>query len=207
MNSKTCPVCGSADIEELKKTEIISVPYAGIKEVHLVENRCKVCESTGDFFHVNDNLLKSAIEELRCQGVINILDDFNSCKISFASIERALSIPQRTLTKWKNKSAIPTSTGIALLSYLRTFPWLIEVAENNFDYSMAQKIHLKDAFTQIINVMEFNSSNFYNASITTSSNIFAIRIEKDYKPQMSSQLQISNSQANDELPNYQLILQ
>ncbi|MCP4353876.1 MAG: NUDIX hydrolase [Desulfobacterales bacterium] len=81
-----------------------------------------------------------------------------------ASIERALELPQRTLTKWKNGRTKPSATVITLLKFLRIFPWLLEVAENKFDYSTAQKIHIENAVNKLLASLSFDKNEFINTS-------------------------------------------
>lgn len=168
MNELICPACGSTDIEEHITKDTISVPYGGSKVVEVVENKCKTCETTGDFADKNSIILKESFDKLKNQTIINILEDFNENNISNASIERALDIPQRTLAKWKNNQTEPSATAVALFRLIRTFPWLIEVAENKYDYTISQRIHLKSATLQLINFMKFENIEFFNTVVFSS---------------------------------------
>jgi DNA-binding transcriptional regulator YiaG len=117
--------------------------------------RCMECGSEGDFFDENEETTEKVLSKLKEEYVNEVLDFFNEKKISFAGIERAVGLPQRTLTKWKNGISTPTAAGIALLKYLRTFPWLVDVAENKFDYDISQKIFMKVAFNTFVNSVQF----------------------------------------------------
>ena len=145
MNKKRCPVCGSEEIGEKKKTILISEPFISPDNIEVFENICYSCKSRGDFFNQNESLLEVTIKELKQKSVKSILEYFIDKKISMSSIERALEMPQRTLAKWKKNKSKASSAGIALLRFIRLFPWLLEVAENKYDFKMAQKIQINDS--------------------------------------------------------------
>jgi hypothetical protein len=84
----------------------------------------------------------------------------SSNKISFSTIERILNLPQRTLTKWKNNISQPSAAGVALLKFLRVFPWLLNVAENLYNYDASQKIFLQSAFNMMMQKISFSKNNF-----------------------------------------------
>jgi len=160
MNDKICPACGSDSIEKNQKEQIIREPFGGQKTVLVNEYSCKICGSTGDFFNENEASIQDSLSVLKSDAIANILEDFSQNKISLSSMERALELPQRTLTKWKNKASNPSSTGIALLKFLRIFPWLLDVAENKYDYTLAQQIHMTAAFKEMLRHMSFNENIF-----------------------------------------------
>jgi len=177
MNEKNCPVCGSNSIVCNEVKENIDEAFGGRKTISIKEYMCEDCESEGDFFDENEDCLKTAIAALKDVAVTNILDDFSHTPMSFSSMERALELPQRTLTKWKNSASRPSSAGVALLKLLRTFPWLIEVAEHKYDYAVAQKIHITDAVQQMMNHMDFNSDSIAMTSVTATNKTESIRFQ------------------------------
>lgn len=156
MDELICPLCGGNDLIKDKQIRSVREPLGGEKEIEAVNYICNTCGFNGDFFKENEKALQSCIDELKIQAVKNILQDFLSNNYSFSAIERALEIPQRTLSKWRNSSKKPSAAVLSLLKYLQLFPWLIEVAEQKYDYSSAQRIHIKDAFNQIVGQMAFN---------------------------------------------------
>jgi DNA-binding transcriptional regulator YiaG len=181
MAEQKCPVCGSTDIKDEKQNIIINEPFGGKKTVETHEIICSTCGSRGDFFNENEILLIDNIKELKLKSIKNIINDFKDHKISMSAIERALEIPQRTLTKWKNGNLSPSSTGVALMRFLRLFPWLLEVAERKYDYNEAQKIHIKSAVENLLSVVDFDKKHFSPAgTVTASTAIFLnINIGKD----------------------------
>ncbi len=158
MNKKRCPVCGSEEVLEKKETITITEPFAGEDNIEIIENKCSTCESKGDFFDQNENIIEETIKNLKQKSVENILKYFIDNKISMSSIERALEMPQRTLAKWKNKGSKTSSAGIALLRFIRLFPWLLEVAENKYDYQKAENIQINSVIQKILDKNSFPSS-------------------------------------------------
>jgi transposase-like protein len=148
-NKKICPACGSENISENKKTITIKEPFAGEENIKIIENTCHDCESTGDFYYQNEYIIEEKIKELKQKSIENILKYFIKNKLSMTSIERALEIPFRTLAKWKNKITKTSAAGIALLRFIRLFPWLIDVAENKYDPKKAENIMLNNAIEKL----------------------------------------------------------
>jgi len=159
MNKQRCPACGSIDIIDEKKNILIKEPFGGQDNIEIHENICSVCGSRGDFFNQNETLIDETIKKLKQKSVENILNGFLDNKISMSSIERALEMPQRTLTKWKNRTNTPSSAGIALMRFIKLFPWLLEVAENKYDYNEAQKIHINDAMQKLLPEINFSKED------------------------------------------------
>lgn len=169
MRNDVCPVCGSNTLKKRISMDTITEPFGGRKDVETVNYKCETCDSTGDFFNENDNIILDSMKELKHLSVKNILNDFVENEISMSSIERALELPQRTLTKWKNNNSAPSASGIALMKFIRIFPWLLEVAENKYDYNDAQKIHIKAAIQRLLSVIKFREEDFTEAGIVATS--------------------------------------
>ncbi len=187
MSDKVCPACGTDTLTLRKEVQVLKESFGGQKEVPINEYYCSTCESTGDFFNENEEIIETNIESLKGQSIKNILNYFSDFKISMSAIERTLSLPQRTLTKWKNGVSKPSSTGLVLMKYLRTFPWLLDVAENNFDYDIAQKIYMKTAIQKFLDCVKFDSQDFPEAGIAATSQSISIHIQLD-SPQDSFRL-------------------
>ncbi len=71
--------------------------------------------------------------------------------------------------KWIIKS-FPSSPGIALLKLLRVFPWLLEVAENKYDFALSQKIHMTVAFKEMLRHIRFSEDDFFDNKPGTTGN-------------------------------------
>lgn len=139
MSTKICPACGSEHIETKKSLQFFHDFFAGSVEVEVTEDECLVCGADGDFESVNDEETKHALETIKKNGAKNIINGFSSHGFNLAAIERALELPQRTLSKWRNDSA-PTAAGLSLLKFISIFPWLINVADTNFNFEQSQEI-------------------------------------------------------------------
>jgi DNA-binding transcriptional regulator YiaG len=167
MNERKCPACGASDIRDEIIDTVIKEPFGGEKTVETHEIVCSLCGSRGDFFNENETVVVETIKKLKQKSIVNILKDFSDHKISMSAIERALEIPQRTLTKWKNGNAMPSSTGIALMRFIRLFPWLLEVAERKYDYNEAQRVHINAALQRLLPFFYFDRENFADSGMVT----------------------------------------
>jgi len=183
--SKLCPVCGSDRLERVVQKETINGDMGKELIADIPHIKCLECGSEGDFYNENEEVVEKAISKINTACIEDALNFFSEKNISFAGIERAVGLPQRTLTKWKNGISSPTASGIALLKYLRTFPWLIDVAEHKFDFNISQRIFIGSALNLFINSTNFNydkggysvtgGNNFYTNNIfLTQENSFNI---------------------------------
>lgn len=179
MNIKRCPECGSKAIIENKKNISIKEPFANEVNIEINENVCSLCGSQGDFFNQNETLIDETIKNLKQKSIKNILNDFTNNKMSMSSIERALEMPQRTLTKWKNSTNYPSSAGIALMRLIKLFPWLLEVAENKYNYIEAQKIHINTAIEELLH-KRYSETEILSESINQNADSMEILLEEPY---------------------------
>lgn len=179
MNIKRCPECGSKAIIENKKNISIKEPFADEVNIEINENVCSLCGSQGDFFNQNETLIDETIKNLKQKSIKNILNDFTNNKMSMSSIERALEMPQRTLTKWKNSTNYPSSAGIALMRLIKLFPWLLEVAENKYNYIEAQKIHINTAIEELLH-KRYSETEILSESINQNADSMEILLKEPY---------------------------
>lgn len=177
MKRKICPICGKGVLERVTKIEKIEDHFAGVSEVEEVEYLCPVCGERGDFFDENSKNLEKAYKEQKRVATANILDSFTKNGMNFAAIERSLEIPQRTLAKWKGQYTEPSAAAVALLKYLYTFPWLLEVADTNFDSAHAETVLCKAYVNSLGRAMSSSPKNdmnmthpLDNAQVTFTSN-------------------------------------
>ena len=192
MNKQRCPACGSIDIIDEKKNILIKEPFGGQDNIEINENICSICGSRGDFFNQNESLIDETIKKLKQRSIESILNDFIDSKMSMSSIERALEIPQRTLTKWKNRTNAPSSTGVALMRFIKLFPWLLEVAENKYDYNEAQKIHINAAIQKLLPEIDFLKEDFIEAGGIVATSGSALFYRYYEKKDMNNQERIYN---------------
>lgn len=192
-NKKLCPACGSDEIKEIRIEKQINESFGGSKQIPLKEYNCEVCDFSGDFFSENEQAMQNALSSLKKEAVVNILNYFSENKISLSSMERALELPQRTLTKWKSGSTKPSSSGVTLLKFLGLFPWLLDVAENKYEFATSQKIHLESAFQKMLKCMVSNNIDFVEAGVVTTdiSTRLSLHFEKQNN-QLETHSDISN---------------
>jgi len=69
-------------------------------------------------------------KDLSVEELIQILNDAGYSNIS---IERILELEIGVLDKWINGKEDITCVGLTLLRILSTYPWMLDVAENNFE--------------------------------------------------------------------------
>lgn len=179
MNIKRCPECGSKAVIENIKNISIKEPFADEVNIETKEDTCSSCGSQGDFLNQNETLIEEAIKNLKQTSIKNILNSFADNKMSMSSIERALEIPQRTLTKWKNSVNNPSSTGIALMRFITLFPWLLEVAENKYNYIEAQKIHINTAIEELLH-KRYSETEILSESINQNADSTEILLKEPY---------------------------
>lgn len=141
--SNTCPVCGADSLRTIAKKQSVPVVYGEPASFEKTTQICDVCGEEGDFFEVNDEIIAKAINQAVKQSVASMLDDLSKNGLKMAYIERALQLPVRTIARWK---AGELSAGtVALLRTIRTFPWLLEVADSNFDRNVANNKVIEQA--------------------------------------------------------------
>ncbi len=156
-SSLTCPVCGSEEITKVENSIKINEPFADELTVQTPWYRCETCSSDGDFFGENDLIIRAAKEAALIEGVKNILDDIRSANVSFASVERALGLAQRTLTKWHSSVSKPSAAAVALLRMIGTFPWLLQVGDSKYDHRTSTEIFLANAVHRFLEVAPVSS--------------------------------------------------
>jgi len=157
---KLCPVCGSDKLDSIVQKETINGDLGKDLIIEVPHDKCMDCGFEGDICGENEKIIEKALSTLNEKYIDEVLNFFIEKKINFAGIERAVGLPQRTLTKWKNGISSPTAAGIALLKYLRIFPWLIEVAEQKYDFNISQKIFVSEAVNMLLKSITLNSNDF-----------------------------------------------
>jgi DNA-binding transcriptional regulator YiaG len=132
MSKNYCPACGSTNsIQEKVRIEVLHEPYGGSKKVTLKYAVCSVCRFEGDIDGSNDAIIESALEELQSLTAKNIIDSFEDMGITIPAFERVLSIPMGTVKRWKTGKI--NAPELALLRIVKTFPWILTVAECDFN--------------------------------------------------------------------------
>lgn len=144
MNIKNqCPACGSTEMTRYESKKFDQLTLGNKFFYDEIYYKCNSCSEEGDFLSETDQNYVSAQKNAQLDMIKEILDGFNRSNISMAMLERVFELPARTLTRWKNGDF--SSSGLALLRILATFPWIINVAEHKFNSTFASSAIIKVA--------------------------------------------------------------
>lgn len=135
--STSCPVCGSTSVSHAGEIRREHAPYGPEIQYTATSFRCNTCGEFGDFLNTNDQLAEQAMADSISQSVSLALKSLSDQGLSNAYIERALELPSRTISRWK--AGEQTAATIALLRIVRTFPWVLRVAENKYHASVVNR--------------------------------------------------------------------
>jgi uncharacterized protein (DUF2384 family) len=177
MEKLRCSYCGKDNVSIQERGLELSEPYGGTSIVKIKELVCSFCgfaeEADG-----NDLVVQNGLSELKRTSMIKVLETLNKLGHSNASMERALGLPTRTLARWKNeKSMSPSASGIALMRIIRTFPWILDVAEFQFDSLAARSMLLAQAAKEIVKTQSQNPDWTLTSSTCFTENYRAFHIE------------------------------
>jgi DNA-binding transcriptional regulator YiaG len=146
----TCPACGSSDLELSVTGETVTEPYSEPVVVSIEVYKCRTCGMEGDFSRQGDEIIGKAIEAAKHNSIVRIIEEFTRNDMSMSSIERALDLPQRTLTKWKNSLSVPSAAATALMNVIRTYPWILTVAQHKYDPLVARNVCITNAISEFL---------------------------------------------------------
>lgn len=167
MEKVICSYCGK-DTVSIKDHEIeISEPYAESSTVKIQERVCSHCGFSEDDGS-NDLVIQKELAALKRVSMVNVLDELNAMGHTTASMERALGLPARTIARWKNEQSMsPSAAALALMRMIRTFPWLLAVADMHFEGEAARNILLQHAAKELVDI----HSEHPDVVVTSSSRI------------------------------------
>ena len=138
-----CPWCGSEEVDTKVEKEQVSAAYGPSIEVESTVNACRTCGEEGDFWNANEAALVKAKEDSTKASIPHMLDMLGEHQCSMAYIERSLALPARTLGHWKANGT--TAGSVSLLRLVATFPWLLEIADHQFDASYVRGVLVREA--------------------------------------------------------------
>jgi len=140
----SCPECGSKNlIKKIKKREI-GDHLMGTELIDEMSYKCAECGEEVDSSEENDKLYDEAVKALSPKALGKMLDALNKKGITLAHLERCLNLPQRTTARWKKDGASAAAT--TLVKTVVTYPWLLEVAEKNFEPQVANYVLVHEGF-------------------------------------------------------------
>lgn len=137
MAAVQCPACGSHEVATSETSQTYTPPFGEATVVCVRLDECRTCGESGDFAGANSEIVREAMEKADRESIGAILDSLAEAGISAAYLERALSLPARTVARWKAGGS--SASGLALLRLVRTFPWLLDVAAARYAEPKAKR--------------------------------------------------------------------
>ncbi|MEO6098317.1 MAG: hypothetical protein ABIW76_22645 [Fibrobacteria bacterium] len=135
LNNTNCKSCGEPGMRVVETTQHYTAPFGKPVPYQQSHTECDHCEME---FDVSDpEAFPNAIREAEILSVEEILKFFKEHAIPLGRVERALELPHRQISNWKSKEAWSKS-GLALLRILRSYPWIIDVADKHFQEKIVQ---------------------------------------------------------------------
>ncbi len=164
MHKQKCPVCEMGELQLEKKH--LTISKYGLSEAREIEVlSCPVCNAESYPHEKEESVHRDMLKSLEQRNVRILLEKMAQAKISFASLERALSLPQRTLSKWKQGSTKPSEAGIVLVNLLSLMPWLSQVVDNDYDPNLALCLQWESLCKSIEGLPEHGMENGYEKVI------------------------------------------
>lgn len=177
MEQVICSYCGKDNVSIEEHAIELSEPYGGSSTVKIKEKVCNHCGFIEDD-DSNDLVIKKELEVLKRISMVKVIDALNSMGHTTASMERALGLPARTIARWKNEESMsPSAAGIALMRIIRTFPWILAVADTQFDHVVARGLLLQNAAKEIMKIRTEHSDYDVISDARISSNYFELFIK------------------------------
>lgn len=143
MEKQKCSYCGNEDVDIREDQVEVSEPFADVNTVTVKMVVCKTCGFAEDH-EDNDRVLQDALAVCKQSSMVHILTYLNAQGYTNASMERSLGLPARTLARWKNEDIVPSAAALALMRFIRTFPWLLRVAEKEFDQEITSEVFFRE---------------------------------------------------------------
>ena len=154
MEYETCVVCGGKQIKMDERPMSITGPYTSPVVIYLRGYKCLECGSTIADDDACDIAIAEGHEKMRKASMINMITTLNREGYSDRMIESAANLAQGTVIRWKGvDSPPPSAAAVALMRIIRTYPWMIGVAENEYDLTEAKRAVLAGAsdFIELMN--------------------------------------------------------
>jgi hypothetical protein len=160
---KLCEICGSDQVEIIEKPVSLKTAFGEEATYCQIISICKNCGEEVDITDEKEQINAVKISERKL--IKSIIDFIGRQGYSLSHIERALDLPQRTILRWKSGKE-PCAAGTTLLKFIRIFPWLIEVADEDFDESYSRKVLIHAAIDEFDNVRYSISSDDPNKKLS-----------------------------------------
>lgn len=143
-NNTICPACGSQEISREIHESFDQLTLGAQFSFKEVSYRCSTCDETGDFLAENDEYYLVARKKAEVDFVKKVLFYIGAgFGRSFPQAERSLELPFGILRKWNSGDF--SSSEVALLRIIMTYPWILEVAENKFEKKFSKEELVRQA--------------------------------------------------------------
>jgi hypothetical protein len=163
----SCPVCGSENVAITMSQRSIAAPLGPTVAFDVETDTCANCGESGDFAKRNDELIRDAEQKSAAASVESLLGSLSHSGRSMAYMERALSLPPRTIGRWKGGET--SAAAMALMRCVFTYPWLLEVADARFSPRIASAKLVMEAGRVLGNAFQVMftgpTTSTYNASM------------------------------------------
>lgn len=169
----TCPACGSNQTTRSEKESFADLTLGSKFSFSEVNYKCNSCGEEGDFLAETDKNYLAAQKEAQSNLLKQLVETMNNAGITMAMFERVFELPARTLTRWKNGDF--SSSALALLRIVITYPWIIEVAENKFEKTYSKCAVITAAAQEFKKEIHSNKPQITETS-TGSSAIFVVKV-------------------------------
>ncbi len=156
-----CPVCNGNNFDVIEEKEKVHIPFGDETIIDLIKLKCKECDTITEYTKLMDEKYELVVRESTKKSVENMLSILSSKGYNLAAIERALELPQRTISRWKNTGEL-SSMGLALLRIISTYPWILHVAQNKFEPICARNLFIQNAVSDFLGI--YSSVGTYNFS-------------------------------------------
>jgi hypothetical protein len=158
----TCPACGSDQVARSEKESFSDLTLGSKFSFKEITYKCNSCSEEGDFLAETDKNYLAAQKEAQSNLVKKLVETMNNAGITMAMFERVFELPARTLTRWKNGDF--SSSTLALLRIVITYPWIIEVAENKFEKTYSKCAVITAAAQEFKNEIHSNKPQITETS-------------------------------------------
>ena len=176
-----CECCGSENTVVRSSSRFFPIPFSDVLEYKNRVVHCNDCDEDVDLDENQsvDSFLSDANPDYTAaikKSIDTMLSDLQKRDISLSHIERSFDIPARTLSKWHNDRNLPSAAALSFLRILRTFPWVLNVAEKNFDERKSHYIALKNEIQYFITRIKASGKTI-DGSLALGSNYVSCKID------------------------------
>ncbi|MDQ7797674.1 MAG: hypothetical protein RDU76_01850 [Candidatus Edwardsbacteria bacterium] len=191
-NSNKCSACGSKNTTVSYNEDTAQAVFGTIVPFKEKVIKCNTCEATFSGDNIAEDSYSKALARSKKESIALILGSFLKMGYSLAAMERALELPQRTMSQWKAGRDL-SAAGVALLRIIKTYPWIIEVADTKYDSHTANELLAKNAIAALDVVVL--RDGYYPESLHAKATITNLSIKLEYtkEPECAPVINASSS--------------